>query len=405
MIKLAWRNVWRNRSRSAITIAAVAFSVFFAIIMRSFQLGTYQNMIDEVMGNYFGYIQVHGEGFWDKQTLENSFEDSDKLRQGFSSKPGVQKVVGRIEAFSLVSSGDLTKGGLIMGIDPEHELEGLQLQDRIIDGEFLDAKSSSIVVGKDLAKYLNVRAGDTLFFIGQGYHAQSAYGKYPVRGIVNMRNPSLNKNLVIMPLADAQWMFGCEGRLTTYALKLNKGEDYHELAAAYRADSTLTKGLEVLTWEELFPDVIQGIQADNAGGLIIILVLYGIIGFVLFGTVIMMTSERMVEFGILVSIGMRRGILSGITLLENVLLSFVGGLVGMLFGYPIMYYFNKNPIRFDAEMSAAMEEYGYEPIFPTSDDLNILFTHGIIVVSIAILVSLYAVMKINKLKPVEALKP
>lgn len=404
MVKLAWRNIWRNRSRSIITIAAVGFSVFFALFMRSFQLGTYQNMIDEVMGSYFGYIQVHGKGYWDEQTLENSFEDSDSLRLMFTRQDGVENAIGRLEAFSLVSNGNITRGGLIMGIDPTNELKGLQLEERVTDGQFLDPNEHSVVVGKELAEYLKVGAGDTLFFIGQGYHAQSAYGRYPIRGVVNLRNPSLNRTLVMMPLAEAQWMFACPGRLTTYALDVEKTANYKQIAKTFSNNNQINSDLEVMTWEELFPDVIQGILADNAGGLIIILVLYVIIAFVLLGTVIMMTGERMIEFGILISVGMQRWYLAVITVLENAFLAFIGGIAGVALGYPIVIFFNRNPIRLDAEMGSAIEQYGYEAVMPTTTDPTIALTHSTFVISIAILMSFYAVNKIMKLKPVEAIR-
>lgn len=406
MFKLAWRNIWRNRSRSLISIGAVAFSVFFAVIMRAFALGSYDNMIDTVMGKYFGYIQVHQSGYWDDQILENSLEVSPTLVDHLNAYPEVESVAGRLEAFSLVSSGDITKGGLVMGINPAAELEGFNLENRMIEGHFLVPGDHSVVVGKDLAKFLKVGLDDTLFFIGQGYQAQSAYGKYPIKGVVNMQNPELNKTLVLMPLEDAQWMFACGGRLTTLALKLAPGTDYNALTEILKQDKILTEAvLEVMTWEELFPDVIQGIKADSAGGLVFVFILYTIIGFVLLGTVIMMVAERRIEFGILVSVGMQKSLLSWVTVLENMLLAIIGGGLGVALSRPIMVYFNRNPIAFGAEMKAAFEDYGYEAIMPASVDWSISLSHGLIVTLIAIFVSLYAVVKIRSLKPVEAIRP
>ncbi len=150
---------------------------------------------------------------------------------------------------------------------------------------------------------------------------------------------------------------------------------------------------------------MQGIQADRAGGLIFIIILYMSIGFVLLGTVIMMVAERQVEFGILVSIGMHKRLLAWVTLLENVMLSILGGLLGILLVRPITVYFNIHPIEFSDQMSAAMEEFGYEAIMPASVNWDIPLTHALVVTVIAIVVSLYAVVKIKYLKPVEAIRP
>lgn len=405
MFKLAWRNIWRNKSRSLISIAAVFFSVFFAILMRSFALGTYAHMIDTIMGNYYGYVQVHGNGYWDDQTLDNSFEDREALQEQILANNQVVGIASRLEGFSLVSSGNITKGTLILGVNTEQELPGLKLKDRIVSGKNITAQSHEVVVGKDLAAYLKVGVNDTLYFIGQGYQAQSAYGKFAISGIANMQNPEFNKSMVLMSLADAQYMFACPGRLTTYALQLESGSDYRAIAANLSATLAPSDNYEVLTWEELFPDVVQGIEADSAGGLVFILILYVIIGFVLFGTVIMMVAERKIEFGILVSIGMKKGVLATITMLESVLLALIGGLLGIAVSRPIMHYFNANPIQFGDEMKAAFEDYGYEAIMPASIDWSISLTHGIIVTLIAFAISFYAVFKIYRLNPVEAVRP
>jgi ABC-type lipoprotein release transport system permease subunit len=404
MLKLAWRNIWRNKSRSTISIAAVFFSVFLAILMRSFALGTYAHMIDALMGNYFGYVQVHANGYWHDQTLDNTFETSAVLYEQLSSNPNVTHIASRLEAFSLVSSGDITKGAMVLGINPKTELEGLKFDGRIISGSHIQEEDHAVVIGKGLAASLNVVVNDTLFFIGQGYQAQSAYGKYAVKGIVNMQNPELNKSLVVMPLAEAQWMFACENRLTTLALGLSPETDYTSLAKHFSNVLAPKGAFEVMTWEALFPDVIQGIEADSAGGLVFLLILYLIIAFVLFGTVIMLVEERKMEFGILISIGMPKHLLAVITLIENTIVAGIGGLAGILLSRPILVYFKNHPITFGEEMKAAFEDYGYEAIMPASTDWSISLTHGAIVSGIAVLVSLYAVLKIYNLNPINALR-
>jgi putative ABC transport system permease protein len=114
MFKLAWRNIWRNKGRSAISIAAVMFCVIFAVVLRSFQVGVWENMTHEIVANNFGYLQLHQRGFWADQTLDNSLDLSTLENASFTNHPEVTGLIPRIESFSLVSTGEGTKGPRVL---------------------------------------------------------------------------------------------------------------------------------------------------------------------------------------------------------------------------------------------------------------------------------------------------
>ena len=109
LIKLAWRNIWRNKKRSLITITAIVVAVFLSITMRSLQLGMYDNMIGNVVGSFSGYIQVHSSGYWDEQIIDNAFEANSELLKKVEATNGVSNVIKRVQSGSLSSSGDLSK--------------------------------------------------------------------------------------------------------------------------------------------------------------------------------------------------------------------------------------------------------------------------------------------------------
>jgi len=403
MLKLAWRNIWRNKGRSAISIAAVMFCVIFAVVLRSFQVGVWENMTHEIVANNFGYLQLHQRGFWADQTLDNSMDLSAVDQAQFTSHPEVARMIPRIESFSLVSTGEGTKGTLVMGIDPERELPGLRLENYMIEGENFGPDDHGIVVAEGLANFFNLSVGDTLLFIGQGYHAATAYGRFPVTGIARMRNPELNKQLVLMPFKAAQQMYNLDERATTIVLELEEGADYKEVGADLM--TTLdTAALELLTWEELFPEIIQTIEADMAGGQIFVTILYVIISFVLLGTVIMMVAERQREFGILVSIGMRKSKLAVVTVLENLILTMGGAVLGMALVKPVQFYFKYHPIDLSGQLQEAVEQFNFEPKLYTTTSFIINFNHGSIVFLIGIIVSLYAVWKIMTLDPIKSMR-
>jgi ABC-type lipoprotein release transport system permease subunit len=402
MLKLAWRNIWRNKGRSVITIAAVMFCVIFAVVLRSFQVGVWENMIHEIVGNNFGYLQIHEDGFWADQSLDRTMDLGAIKSEELLAVDGVDRLIPRMESFSLLYHGSNTKGSLVMGIDPAVELPGLQLDDILLEGRSFSRDDSVIVVSEGLAKYFNVGLGDTLLFMGQGYHGATAYGAFPIGGIARMTNPELNKQLVLMPLQKAQYMYNCTDRATTLVVAVDKDSNYEAVGAALKGSGA--EGLEVLEWKELFPEIIQTIEVDMAGGRIFVTILYFIISFVLLGTVIMMVAERQREFGILVSIGMKKTKLAFVTLLENIMLIMGGAIVGMAVVKPVQFYFKYNPIDLSGQMKEAIEQYNFEPKLYTTTSFIINLNHGTIIFIIGVLVSLYAVVKIMKLNPIESMR-
>ncbi|MEL0174919.1 MAG: ABC transporter permease [Cryomorphaceae bacterium] len=402
MLKLAWRNIWRNKGRSVITIAAVMFCVIFAVVLRSFQVGVWENMIHEIVGNNFGYLQIHEDGFWADQSLDRTMDLGAVNSEELLAVNGVDRLIPRMESFSLLYHGSNTKGSLVMGIDPAVELPGLQLDDILLEGRSFSRDDSVIVVSEGLAKYFNVGLGDTLLFMGQGYHGATAYGAFPIGGIARMTNPELNKQLVLMPLQKAQYMYNCTDRATTLVVAVDKDSNYEAVGAALKGSGA--EGLEVLEWKELFPEIIQTIEVDMAGGRIFVTILYFIISFVLLGTVIMMVAERQREFGILVSIGMKKTKLAFVTLLENIMLIMGGAIVGMAVVKPVQFYFKYNPIDLSGQMKEAIEQYNFEPKLYTTTSFIINLNHGTIIFIIGVLVSLYAVVKIMKLNPIESMR-
>jgi ABC-type lipoprotein release transport system permease subunit len=402
MLKLAWRNIWRNKGRSLITIAAVMFCVVFAVVLRSFQVGVWEHMTEEIVGENLGYIQIHENGFWGDQSLDRTLDVVELQSSQMGSVEGVDRLIPRLETFSLLYFNDLVKGSLVMGVDPEKELSGFQLESLLLEGTDFKLGEQSTVVSEGLANYFDLTIGDSLIFMGQGHQGASAYGNFRVNGIVRLTNPELNKQLVLLPLDQAQWLYNCEGRATTAVVALEKGFSYEAVARGLK--SLEDERFEVLDWKELFPEITQTIEVDMAGGQIFVSILYFIISFVLLGTVIMMVAERQREFGILISIGMKRRTLALVTVLENLMLTMGGAITGMAVVKPIQFYFKFHPIDLSGQMKEAIEQFNFEPKLYTTTSFLINLNHGIIIFVIGVLVSGYAVWKILRLDPVKSMR-
>lgn len=402
LLRLAWRNIWRNRRRTYITGASILFAVLFASFMESLQRGAWNNMIDSVVSYYFGYVQVHEQGYWVEQSIDKAFPLEDSLL-AIAGGEGVQAVLPRLESFALAAAEESTVGVLVVGIAPETEDRMTDLENRLVAGTYLGEREEAVLLAEGVAERLNLSVGDTLVLISQGFRGVNAAGKYPIRGLVHFGSPELNKQMVYLSLPAAQAFYGAEGRVTSLALMLDDKRYMQPVQAQLRAQLD-SSAYEVMDWEEMLPDLVQARELDSAGNVIVYFILYLIIAFGVFGTILMMAKERAYEFGLLVAIGMQRWRLALSVWLEILLLGLLGALAGILASIPLVYYFKINPIRFSGEMASSMEKFGFEPIFPATLELNIFLLQAGYVLAMTALLGLYLVWEIARLAPVQAMR-
>jgi ABC-type lipoprotein release transport system permease subunit len=398
-IKLAWRNLWRNKRRTLITISSVALAVLIASTLSSFQKGTWDHMVDNVVRYYLGYIQVHKQGFWDDQTLENSFA-AKAVPAALKEK---ENIAPRLESFALASSGNITKGVLVVGIDPEKETSMTDLKARLTAGAYLSVEDNAVLLAEGLANLLKLNVGDTLILVSQGYQGQNAAGAYPIKGLAKFGAPDLNKQLVYLPLPLARDFYGTGDRLTSLAINL-PGRGYLKEALKLVHAEVPEDEFEVMDYRELMPELMEAQELDTAGAMLILWVLYALIAFGLFGTILMMTRERSYELGVLMAIGTNKKTLTGMLWVESLLIGLSGAILGILISLPIVWYLHSYPIELTGKPAEAYLSYGMEPVMKSAFEAAIFLKQAIIIFVISSLLSLYSLWYVLRLKPVAAMR-
>ena len=400
-LKIAWRNLWRNKRRTMITSASIFFGVIFATIMSSMQEGSYGTMVDNVVKFYSGYIQVFNEDYWENKTINNTYEITDSIIKKIENVEEITHYSPRLESFALASSSDITKGALVVGIDPEKEDQVTEVSKWLRKGSYLKQGDQGILLGADLAKYLQLDVNDTIIMLGQGFHGISAAGIFPVRGILEFSSPELNK-VIYMELGSCQEFYSAYNRVTSLVIML---KDHYDIPIALKnLKESIHAPYDVMTWEEMLPELVQLIEADRAGGVIMKVILYMIIGFGIFGTVMMMIQERRREMGVMVAIGMQRIKLGNILFLETILIGFLGVFTGILGSLPIISYYFNNPIRLTGEAAKAMIDMGIEPLMTFSWMPPVFYNQALTVFILTLFVGIYPVYKTLKLRIDQALR-
>ncbi len=467
-LKIAWRNIWRNKRRTLITTASIFFAMFLALVMRSFQIGSYGHMIRSMVESYTGYIQIQSKDYWDDKTIDNSFEFNEQILKSVEENQNVSLVVPRLESFALASSGEQTKGVLVLGVDPEKEKMMTKLEDRLIkyrltpealklilkeelpeklkeklktlennsysntgkleldmefengdtekylpkilkhsrfENKYFHENDNGVLVADRLAKFLNLSINDTIILLGQGYHGYSAAGKYPIRGLVKIPNPELDNMLVYMNLPYCQELYSVDNRLTSLSIDLKNNKD----KSVKKTKKSLILELDqeiyaIKDWKELNPELVQQIESDNGGGLIMIGILYMIVAFGIFGTVLMMTTERRREFGVMVAVGMQKYKLGIIVTCEMIMIGLLAIVSGIIASIPIIQYYYHNPVQLTGDMAKTIENYGMEPVMPMAWQADFFLTQTLIVILLVGVAIFYPIYTITRIKVIKALR-
>jgi ABC-type lipoprotein release transport system permease subunit len=472
--KLAWRNLWRNRRRTMITAGSIFLAVFFALVMRSVQLGTYGHLFGNIIESYSGYIQVQHEDYFDDPIIDNIFKSNPNLENRIIEDENVKGVIPRFESYALASSGSRSKGVLVLGIDTEKEAKlsniesklvkyilseeaiiamekedlpdellaniklfkgkeysnngrlalelGIEDQDMdtyipiitlhaSVKNDYIKKGEQGALLGAGLASYLGISKGDTIVLLSQGYHGATAAGKYVIKGIISLSAPEIESRIVYLPLDVCQTLFAAEGMLTSMALEIKKTSDTDITKTIKRLENSMEESLQdqqagfrVLGWRELNKVIVQQMEADNAGGMIMIIILYLVIAFGVFGTVLMMTSERRREFAVVVAIGMQKVKLAWVMVYEMIYIGLIGIIVGAMAATPLILYLYHNPIKLSGEMAKMMEDYGFDMLFK-AQMIDSYYLWQSLVVGIIVMVSvIYPVRQILRLKEIEGLR-
>lgn len=427
LLKIAYRNLTRNRRRTAITLAALVFGVGVMVFLRGFITGNQRMMQDNFIAGRFGAVQVHKKGYFANvlsTPISLSFKDTPELRAKIASVQNVTAVSPRIEFGAMLSmpdkkpppedgsslkEEDLGATSFFMATAIEPEVESKVTWRRVQwmrEGAMVASPSAlEVVLNDEFANGIEARVhprGAPLPPIEQqaALLAPDKDGSLNgvnvvMSGAFSMGAPG-DKRVGLVPLATAQQLLRMEGEVTEYALKVEPLGAAPRVAADLKA--LLGPEFEVHTWEELFPfvkemmgtsDFIFGIVAR----IFLVVVLLGIVN-----AMLMSVLERVREIGTMLAVGMRRRQIVRLFLLEGVVLGLLGGLAGLLLGTAVTLYFGQVGIELAAPGATVVSIL--RPVL-SARDLAEALVQAVVGSALA---ALWPAFRASALRPVEALQ-
>ncbi len=399
-LRIAWRNITRNKFRSFITIAAIALGFASLVFIRAFVDGSHHQMIENYTDLLSGHIQLHTQGFTENPSLLKTISDPARLDSLLSQNPAITASAKRVKEYVLLSSAENSTSALILGIDQKNEPKVTKLHKRISAGTFL-SENTDIVIGKGIAKLLQIGLKDKIVLVSQGFDGSLVSAVYRVSGILDTGAEEIDKGIALITLSAAQELFVLENRVSEIVLKVNSVENAARIAQGL--SQQIDPGFfEVISWEKISPIIVQWVEFDVAFinlilGIVLVVVAAGILNTLLMGIL-----ERTREFGIMLALGTKRSYIVRIVTLESLLLGVIGIILGYLLGVSFSFYFSVHGINL-ASFATALNNYYTGSIIYTRISGNSLVVYGVTVLVTSIIVSAYPAWRAANLKPVEAL--
>jgi len=370
--------------------------------MTSVQKGSFENMIGNMARFYSGYIQIQQTDFKENPGVNNSFQISQQFEERINTNKKITSSASRIQTFALASNETTSFPAIIFGANPEDENSISQLSKHVEEGEYLKSGSKDLMIGKVLANNLNLNVGDSLILLGQGYHGVTAVGIYKVVALLDFPLPDLNKQIIYMDLANCQEFVSIQGKITSKVIMVENTDDVNKVISDLESDAS--NDIVIYSWKDLMPEILNLIEGKEASGAMVKSLLFMIIGFGVWATIMMMMHERKRELGVMIAIGFQKGKLLFMMLIESFLIGIIGIISGLVVSYPIMWYMFKNPIILTGEMAETYKNMGFEPKISFSINPEIFYNPAISIMIIFMLVSLYQIYYVAKLKVVDSLK-
>ena len=399
-IEVSWRNLWRNRTRTNVTIAAVALCIAILIIFQSMIVGLIEKAVFNTTNLVIGEVQIHANGYLNDKSLYKDLKNTEKIKS--IAKKNNIGLVERSYGFGLISSGTKSAGTQFWGVNPESELMHFDFAKHINQGTFLNSSSSNkIVLGNKLALSLAAEVGTELVVFVQGADGSLGNDLFYVSGILKNVADNIDRSAAIILENDFNILFSSNNMIHEIALNSKGNFEAEEIQNLMSAE---IKDVEIDTWKQLMPTIALMTEKMSVFMRTLFSLIFTIAaGLGVMNTMIMSTYDRMKEFGIIRAIGATPWRIIKQVSLESFILTFVASIIGTVVGLSVALYFQKYGFDVSGQGNISFGGVVMDPIWKASVSLGIILLPIGLMMLTSILSSLYPASIAARIKPVEAI--
>lgn len=407
LLMLAWRNIWRNKTRSLVVIAAIALGIWAAIIMTGLATGMMRSYVNGAIEIQMSHIQFHHPNFRDEQECQYMIPNAVQLSQDIRALPGVKGVAQRSIAHGMIGSPHGTRGVTVVGITPALEAEVTTLSSKIRQGAYLsNERTNGIIMSRRLAEKLQVGLRKKVVLTFQDLSSRVTSGAFRIIGLFESGNTPFDDNFVFVKGGELNSLLASgtatppEGIAHELAILLEDPQATFDLVEQLKGRFS---DLEVSSYRELAPDLqLYESQIGNISAIYLTIIMLALV-FGIVNTMLMAVLERVREIGMLMAIGMNKSRIFGLITLETLILSFIGVPFGLCLGAFFISWLGTTGIDLSA-FSESLEGFGISAMLYMEVDQQIYLQVPAAVLATGLLASFYPALKAIRLRPVEAIK-
>lgn len=400
LLRLAWRNLWRNKRRTLIILTSIVIGVVATDYLGNFSRGFMRQMFENQLGSHTSHLQIHARGFNDNKLVQNFMPAPDHALAALTNHPMVKHFSRRVIAFGLLSSASSSSGVSLVGIEPDREGLVTTIKQFLVAGRYLSGEKNEIVISKRLSQSLDVGLGDRVVAMASTLDGKVGSEMFRVVGIYHSPSLSFDRMYIYVPLSTAQEMLRVGDRIAEIAVIARDVTGVGSLKEDLLRE--LDSTFEVLTYQDLLPSLLSQIEMFDKIMLISYLVVALAMMFGIINTLLMSVFERIRELGVLKSIGMKNSQVFVMIELEALVLGVVGSVIGAGISVAVYLIMARNGLNL-AMFSEGLAAFGTGAIVYPMFSLVSTVSEVVMVVLVCIVAAISPARRAVNLEPVQAI--
>lgn len=402
LFSISWRNIWRNKVRSLVIIFSIALGIFAGLSATAFMKGLAEQRIQKVIKTELSYIQVHREGFRQNSDFKGYMPDAAGIATEIRQLPHVTGTSERLVLQAMIASAETASGVLVTGVDTTNEMLVTNIHEKIIEGDYLRGISKNpVLIGKKLAEKLNAKIRTRLVITLQDTANNVVSGLFRVAGIFSTNNNIYDETHVFV-IGDHIRGLTELPATASHEIAVNI-DDNENLPMVESGIKEIARGYEVMNWRALSPEMNYLTEAMDLYMYIFIIIILLALLFGIINTMLMVVMERTKEIGMLMAIGMNKLRIFSMIVLESILLTLTGGVVGIIIGTLFSRWRSNVPIDL-SRWAAGYEQLGYDAYVYLSLEAVMVVNITVLVILTGVVAALYPAYKALKNDPADALR-
>jgi ABC-type lipoprotein release transport system permease subunit len=400
ILKMAWRNIGRNRRRTAVTVGAMTLGLFAMVVWFAMLEGMLNDMEDTIVEVDLGDLQIHAPTYLDDPSLYTVIDDVDALL-GELDAAGF-RASARLVGAGLAAAHDSAAGASLRGVNVEDDARVSVIPTRLAEGAWLDGGDpAGVVVGRRLARSLDLALGDELVVLSQATDGGIANDLYSVRGILDSVSDGVDRAAVFLTEAAFRELFFMPSG--AHEVVVRRPDDL-ELAAAVEAVQGLAPGLDTQSWRSLMPTIATYLDSARAMMGFVSAVVYIVIAILILNAMLMAVFERIREFGVLKALGVEPRQVLALIFVESAMQTGLALVVGMVLALPTLWYLVEVGIDTGALGGVTVIGATFATVWHASASPAAFITPTMTLVVLVLLAVIYPALKAARISPVEAMR-